>query len=347
MATVKYRNPMTGEFITLPSLMGPPGATIKSINQTNNTEPSAKNTITLITTDGKEASFDYYNGHGIKEVQQIETSTVSSGINKFRFIYSDSDTHYQDVQVMNGNGISNIQQDVTSSQSGGNNNVKITLSDGTVSNITIRNGIAGGIDEITSGPGYIEYISPNDGQTKQVSVGAPTRQQTDTSKIYVLGAVGENAETLQYNTNVYVENNVLMGAAWNDYAEFRDQLEKIEPGYIVYSEDDGKLRLTKERMQPFEGVVSDTYGFAIGATSTHQTPLAVSGRVLVYVNPEEEFHFGDCICAGPDGIGHRMSREEIIEYPDRIVGTVSEIPTYDTWGANNITINNRIWIKVR
>jgi hypothetical protein len=50
-----------------------------------------------------------------------------------------------------------------------------------------------------------------------------------------------------------------------------------------------------------------------------------------------------------------MTREEIIQYPDRIVGTVSCVPNYEEWGGNGdcsnirdpIKVNNRIWIKVR
>lgn len=137
------------------------------------------------------------------------------------------------------------------------------------------------------------------------------------------------------------------GAVWNDYAEYRNQIEEVKPGYIVYSEDDGKLRLTTKRLQKFEGVVSDTFGFAIGETDDCKTPLAVSGRVLVYTNPEEEFHTGDCVCAGPNGLACRMTREEIIEFPDRIVGVVSEIPTYETWGTGNVAVNGRIWVKVK
>lgn len=137
------------------------------------------------------------------------------------------------------------------------------------------------------------------------------------------------------------------GAVWNDYAEYRDQDAELQPGYITYCDDDGKLKYTTERLQHFEGVVSDTFGFAIGETDNCKTPLAVSGRVLVYCDPEERFHAGDCVCAGPNGIAYRMTREEIIEFPDRIVGTVSEIPTYETWGSGNVAVDGRIWIKVR
>ena len=145
-----------------------------------------------------------------------------------------------------------------------------------------------------------------------------------------------------------IKGESVYGAVWNDYAEFRSQNEELKPGYITYCDDDGKLKLTTERLQKFEGVVSDTFGFAIGETDNCKTPLAVSGRALVYCDPEEEhFHSGDCVCAGPDGLAYRMIREEIIEFPDRIVGVVSEIPTYETWGTGNVKVNGRIWIKIK
>ena len=42
-----------------------------------------------------------------------------------------------------------------------------------------------------------------------------------------------------------------------------------------------------------------------------------------------------------------MTREEVLLYPDRIVGIVSEIPEYKIWGTGNVEVNERIWIKVK
>jgi len=52
-----------------------------------------------------------------------------------------------------------------------------------------------------------------------------------------------------------------------------------------------------------------------------------------------------------------MTRKEIIMYPERIIGTVSAVPTYETWyGGGNydlegelipIPVKGRIWIYVR
>lgn len=140
----------------------------------------------------------------------------------------------------------------------------------------------------------------------------------------------------------------LYGAVWNDYAEFRDQSEEVKPGYCVASADNGKVYRTTERLQACDGIVSDTFGFAIGEDENCKTPLAVAGRVLAYYHGDKnDYHSGDVVCAGPDGKVCKMTREEIREWPDRIIGIVSEIPTYETWGGHNTKVNNRIWINVK
>lgn len=142
--------------------------------------------------------------------------------------------------------------------------------------------------------------------------------------------------------------NKIFGAVYNDYAEYRNQRERIEPGYCVTSEKNGKIFKTTKHLQNCEGIVSDTFGFAIGETDECQTPLAVAGRVLVYYNGDrEDYNPGDVVCAGENGKINKMTREEIREWPDRIIGIVSEIPEYETWGKDNILVNNRIWIKVK
>lgn len=170
---------------------------------------------------------------------------------------------------------------------------------------------------------------------------------TTTETSYVLTYPG-SGQTLKYHTGVYVDHKtgVLMGAAWNDYAEYRNQVENIEPGYCVASTNQGKVYKTTEKFQACDGIVSDTYGFTIGKTDECQTPLAVSGRVLAYYNGDiKDYNSGDTVCAGPNGKVCKMTREEIREYPDRIVGIISEIPEYEEW--NGTKVNNRIWIKIK
>ena len=144
-----------------------------------------------------------------------------------------------------------------------------------------------------------------------------------------------------------VSADKVTGAVWNDYAEYRKS-DDNEPGHVVMEDKKGVLQRATERLQSFAGVVSDTFGFAQGETDEAKTPLAVSGRVLVYpYRPKEEYSPGDCVCAAPDGTVDIMTRQEIRDWPDRIVGTVSEIPDYETWGTGNVEVNGRIWIKVR
>lgn len=101
-------------------------------------------------------------------------------------------------------------------------------------------------------------------------------------------------------------------------------------------------------MQPGAQIVSDTFGFSIGHTDKAKTPVAVSGRVLAH--PYEcryEFKPGMPVCSGPNGTVSIMSEQEAREYPWCILGTVSAIPEYKTWGSDNVEVNERIWVKVR
>lgn len=150
-------------------------------------------------------------------------------------------------------------------------------------------------------------------------------------------------------TGVYINTSgALYGAVWNDYAEYRQTVNEVKPGQVVVENGDGTLRLSTERLQPGCEIVSDTFGFAIGETDECKTPIAASGRVLAYTYEDRNSYLpGDAVCSAPNGKVSRMTREEIINYPERIIGTVSEIPTYENWGTGNIKVDGRIWIRIR
>ena len=82
---------------------------------------------------------------------------------------------------------------------------------------------------------------------------------------------------------------------------------------------------------------------SIGNDGENYKPLAISGRVLVKVNCSVKV--GDVLCADKNGFATVMTRAEVANYPDRILGIVSEIPTYETW--NDVEINNRVWITIK
>lgn len=137
-------------------------------------------------------------------------------------------------------------------------------------------------------------------------------------------------------------------AIWNDYAEYRTTLSNVKPGQVVADNDNGSLYITNKRLIPGAQVVSDTWGHIMGETDEAKTPLAVAGRVLAYTHrPREEYHAGMAVCSAPGGTVDIMTREEIRNYPDAIIGIVSEIPDYEEWGTGKVKVNGRIWIKVK
>lgn len=136
-------------------------------------------------------------------------------------------------------------------------------------------------------------------------------------------------------------------AVWNDYAECR-KAETLEPGRVVIEDASGEMKLSSERLQPGGSIISDTYGHSMGYTEECQTPVAVAGRVLSYYDGDISMYtIGAAVSTGPNGTVSLMTREEIMAYPDRIVGIVSEIPSYKEWGPEHIKVNGRIWIKIK
>lgn len=192
-----------------------------------------------------------------------------------------------------------------------------------------------------------------------VNITLPVDYNTDTkvttaaqtsSTIYVTGtpSTGTVTGTLQYNENVYISGNVMYGACWNDYAEYRIS-DCQEPGRVICENGDDTLSLATERLQPAGNVISDTFGFAIGETEQTKTPIAVSGRVLAYpYESREEFkkNIGRPVCSGPNGTVSIMTDEEYRDKGYCAIGTISAVPDYEEWGTGKVKVNGRIWIKV-
>ena len=165
----------------------------------------------------------------------------------------------------------------------------------------------------------------------------------DRSQNLVLG----NGNTTKDDDNGVLVATKVRGAVFNDYAEYRESLIK-EPGRCIIETGYGDLELSTKRLQLGGNIISDTFGFSIGETDKAKTPIAVCGRVLAYPYEDRyKFTAGAAVCSGPNGTVSLMTREEIKEWPDAIIGYVSEIPEYKEWGTNKIKVNNRIWIKIK
>jgi hypothetical protein len=160
-----------------------------------------------------------------------------------------------------------------------------------------------------------------------------------------------NKGTNTTTTTCYITNSGrIYGAVWNDYAEYRICKEDFKAGQVICENGDDTVSIANKRLQRGCSIVSDTFGFAIGETDEAKCPIAVSGRVLAYgYESREEFkkHIGWPVCSGPNGTVSIMTEEEEEKYPSRIIGTISAIPEYETWGSANTVVDNRIWIKVK
>lgn len=180
--------------------------------------------------------------------------------------------------------------------------------------------------------------------TGNVAITATTAStSTTTGALKVSGGVGIAGD-------VYA--NAVVGAVWNDYAETRkaysEDFKYMKPGCVVTecAVENDTVRLTDKRLEKIPMVITDTYGFLIGEKEGNVVPVAVAGRVLVNTYEDRsKFELGDAVCSGPNGTVSIMTYEELLTFPDRVLGYVSCIPDYDTWGE--VKVNNRIWIKLK
>ena len=164
---------------------------------------------------------------------------------------------------------------------------------------------------------------------------------------YIVG-YDPNTYKYYYTSNIHLDKDVIHGAIWNDYAEYREGTDVFEAGRVVKENGNDTLSLCTERLEPGALIVSDTFGFIIGKSDINGVPIAVSGRALAYpYENRDSYKPGDAVCSGPNGTVSKMTREEIKEYPERIIGTVSAVPDYESWGTGNVKIDGRIWIKIR
>jgi len=197
---------------------------------------------------------------------------------------------------------------------------------------------------LTTEADYTKWISP-----AIYTPGVNTSENAD--NIYYLAITPDNSNSangiLYRDPTIYVKNGVMYGAAWNDYAESRLVQTDAEAGQCVIEVGNGTMIVSSDYLQPAGSVISDTYGHMIGPKTKDYKAIAVSGRVLAYVDESKGIlEAGDAVMTAPNGKVAKMTRRQIKKYPDRIVGIVSEIPTYEVWN-NKVEVKGRVWIRVR
>lgn len=206
---------------------------------------------------------------------------------------------------------------------------------------------ANGTDGISNGGSYHAVLNVKDWGDYS---GGPYWQATVTANDNMYYRRSTSGTAWGSWRKVWAQGDSVTGAVWNDYAEYRES-DCQEFGRVLMEKGDDSLTVTNERLSHFAGISSDTWGFSQGETEKAKTPIAVAGRVLAYpYQNRNNYKPGDCVCAAPGGTVDIMAREEIIKYPDRIVGTVSCVPDYEDWGGGDrppVKVNGRIWIKIK
>lgn len=168
-----------------------------------------------------------------------------------------------------------------------------------------------------------------------------------------------NAAGTVTNPNVDAGNGLVLtgefkadrvwGAVWNDYADFQLLCDQLIPGKCYYDTKDG-AKICSERCQmSVIGIASDTFGQAVGcgANPEREVPIAVAGWVLAYV--DQEYECGTPLTNDQFGNLTAMTKQEKMEYPERIVGIYKRKEMDQFWGPENakITVNGRHWVKIK
>lgn len=163
----------------------------------------------------------------------------------------------------------------------------------------------------------------------------------------ILSAIAGGTVPGNLTVNGTLTGTTVVGAVYNDYAEYRHAKVPVKPGKVVREVGNGQVQFCQKRCDKACMVVTDTYGFIIGdSKKPNPIPIAVAGRVLAYPDTTK-LKVGDPVCSGRYGTVSKMKWWEKILYPERMIGIVSEIPTYDEWGEDKVEVDKRIWIRVK
>lgn len=163
------------------------------------------------------------------------------------------------------------------------------------------------------------------------------------------GTFGINVTGNALGTEVEFSALKVWNAVWNDVADFQLLSDKLEYGKCYFDTKDG-ARICNTRCQmSMIGIASDTFGFGVGggANPNHEVPIAVAGWVLAFV--DQEYDCGTPLTNDANGNLTAMTKQEKLEYPERITGLYKRREMDKLWGPEDkqIEVKGRHWIKVK
>lgn len=138
-------------------------------------------------------------------------------------------------------------------------------------------------------------------------------------------------------------------AVWNDVADFQLLADRLEFGKCYYDTKDGARICTQRCQMSVIGIASDTFGTAVGtgANPGREVPIGIAGWVLAHV--DKEYECGTPLTNDEHGNLTAMTREEKMEFPERIVGIYKRKEMDQMWGppGQQIVVNKRHWVKIK
>ena len=162
-----------------------------------------------------------------------------------------------------------------------------------------------------------------------------------------------NVTAWDAGTGIYASGDFravkVWAAVWNDYADFQLLADKLEFGKCYYDTKDGAMICTKRCQMSVIGIASDTFGQSVGtgANINREVPIAVAGWVLAYV--DQEYECGTPLTNDEFGNLTAMTKQEKMEYPERIVGIYKRKEMENFWGpeGQKIEVKGRHWVKIK
>lgn len=154
--------------------------------------------------------------------------------------------------------------------------------------------------------------------------------------------------TTRLNYDGYFYATKTFNGVWNDYADFQEVDSEQIAGRCYYDTLEGARLCTQYCQKAVIGIISDTFGHAVGVRGERFAPFAISGWVLAYIE-DDDLEPGDALTSSPNGKLTKMFRKDVERYPDRIVATYKKPEKERFWGpeGSRVRVDGRHWVKVR
>jgi len=179
-----------------------------------------------------------------------------------------------------------------------------------------------------------------------------TIQGTNKSAGYLYAGTTDPTNTTRLNYDGHFYATKTFNNVWNDYADYQKVIGKAIPGKCYADTLKGAVLCTEYNQKSVIGIISDTYGHAVGIGEVGYAPFGISGWVLAYIEPDalKKIEPGDALTSSPNGNLTIMLRKDVKAYPDRVVAIYKKPEPAKFWGPadhSKIEVKGRHWVKIK